>query len=699
MIYCDEKKRYTREEVGGKALGLFSLLRMGKNVPAFFVVPTGTDISSPVFYQELLASAERLGCERFAVRSSSVAEDAENNSFAGQYDTLLNVAKKDLLSAVQKVLCSKDGARTKVYAHRLDEERTTEMAVVVQKQVTPTRAGVAFSTSPFDSEQGLVESFSGQGESLVSGEITPERFYFSKKETPINSIESEVFRASQDLERAMSMPVDVEWAYNKELYFLQMRPLTVLPVAVGAITGRWQEYVYRDFAFFNQCVQAEGTLKSIQEKVFGFHIPVFEGLLVDGHEFYSETNDKKTVSVWKRLDKKDFFERFIQKVYHLVKRTKARVCALQKIETKWLDDQALLRLYKREIKAYLESYLPLMMRPDDYLQDTLSARLGKGETDELLFAVTYPVKATYYAQEKYDFLQAYIAFHRGDATAMDKYVTKYEWINAPLGKSFTPLTVADVRVRMNELALSESEKRLSSLKRERRKNLALRRSAVAKMNVSKDKRLALLLAEFTHLRTYTTENSDRYFYYIKKKLLVEMARRKNVAIETLLYCTPKEVEEIFLGIKNPKCMQRRKSGVTFAFSKNAYTVHEGSGLALLKKLLPAPSGEELLKGSVACAGRVQAKVKIITKVSDIDKLQKGEILVTKMTTPELVRAMERASGIITDEGGITCHASIIAREYAMPCLVGTGTATALLKDGMEVELDCIHGTCRIIKKN
>ncbi|MBR2023830.1 MAG: hypothetical protein IJ996_04880, partial [Clostridia bacterium] len=342
---------------------------------------------------------------------------------------------------------------------------------------------------------------------------------------------------------------------------------------------------------------------------------------------------------------------------------------------------------------------PKDCRYDDYLQEQLSARLGKRETDELLFAVTYPVKATYYATEKYDFLQAYIAFQRDDATAIDRYVTKYEWINAPLGKSFTPLTVADVRVRMNELTLGESEKRLSRLKKERRKNLALRRSTLAIMNNSRDKRLALLLAEFTYLRTYTTENSDRYFYYIKKKLLLEIAKRKNVAIETLLYCSPKEVEEVFLGVKNIKIAQRRRSGVTFAFSNNAYTVHEGSGLTLLTKLLPAPSGEELLKGSVACAGRVQAKVKIITKVSDIDKLQKGEILVTKMTTPELVRAMERASGIITDEGGITCHASIIAREYAMPCLVGTGMATALLKDGMEVELDCIHGTCKIIKKN
>ena len=68
-----------------------------------------------------------------------------------------------------------------------------------------------------------------------------------------------------------------------------------------------------------------------------------------------------------------------------------------------------------------------------------------------------------------------------------------------------------------------------------------------------------------------------------------------------------------------------------------------------------------------------------------------------MTTPDIALALEKAIGIITDEGGITCHAAIIAREYAVPCLVGTKIATQVLHDGMCVKLDCINGKFEILK--
>ena len=83
------------------------------------------------------------------------------------------------------------------------------------------------------------------------------------------------------------------------------------------------------------------------------------------------------------------------------------------------------------------------------------------------------------------------------------------------------------------------------------------------------------------------------------------------------------------------------------------------------------------------------------ELSDLPKVQKGDILVASMTMPQYIPAMEKAAGFITDEGGITCHAAIIARELDVPCIVGTKNATKLLKDGDKVELDAIKG---IIKK-
>ena len=95
----------------------------------------------------------------------------------------------------------------------------------------------------------------------------------------------------------------------------------------------------------------------------------------------------------------------------------------------------------------------------------------------------------------------------------------------------------------------------------------------------------------------------------------------------------------------------------------------------------------IVKGLGASPGIASGIVKIIFDVDELDKIEDGDIMVTTMTTPDMVPAMRRASGIITDEGGVTCHASIISRELGIPCVVGTGSATATLKENVGVTLD------------
>ncbi len=105
-----------------------------------------------------------------------------------------------------------------------------------------------------------------------------------------------------------------------------------------------------------------------------------------------------------------------------------------------------------------------------------------------------------------------------------------------------------------------------------------------------------------------------------------------------------------------------------------------------------------LIGHVANKGEASGKVRVVFSQGEANKLEEGEILVTSMTTPELISAMRRASAFITDEGGITCHAAIISRELGKPCIVGTKNATKVLKDGDYVEVDANEGVVRIIKK-
>lgn len=99
----------------------------------------------------------------------------------------------------------------------------------------------------------------------------------------------------------------------------------------------------------------------------------------------------------------------------------------------------------------------------------------------------------------------------------------------------------------------------------------------------------------------------------------------------------------------------------------------------------------LVKGAPASIGVASGLVKIIHKPEEIDKVKAGEILVTEMTNPSFVPAMKKSAAIITDTGGVTSHAAIVSREMGIPCVVGTGTASHVLKTGQMVTVDGVQG--------
>ena len=99
----------------------------------------------------------------------------------------------------------------------------------------------------------------------------------------------------------------------------------------------------------------------------------------------------------------------------------------------------------------------------------------------------------------------------------------------------------------------------------------------------------------------------------------------------------------------------------------------------------------LLKGLGASPGIAFGIVKMIPTAKDIGRMEKGEILVTEMTSPDFVPAMKKAAAIVTNSGGMTCHAAIVSREMGIPCIVGTGNATEVLKGGDVVTVDAKRG--------
>ena len=279
--------------VGGKGLHLGKLTAAGFLVPPGFCVTTdayrttvGTvdtqnrdavraaTLSEPL-QSEILAAYNELAADSVAVRSSATAEDLPDASFAGQQDTFLNVSgASELLEKIQACWVSLWSDRAVAYRREHGiEDAQLAMAVVVQTMVDAEVSGVMFTRSPTGGAELVIESNWGLGESIVSGEITPDHFMISRetgnliRETvvskrkmvarggvqavPIGQREipslqrgqvAELGKLGMQVDAFYGAPQDVEWAHAKgQFYLLQARPITTLTDAAEIELLRRQE--------------------------------------------------------------------------------------------------------------------------------------------------------------------------------------------------------------------------------------------------------------------------------------------------------------------------------------------------------------------------------------------------------------------------------------------------------------------------
>lgn len=134
-----------------------------------------------------------------------------------------------------------------------------------------------------------------------------------------------------------------------------------------------------------------------------------------------------------------------------------------------------------------------------------------------------------------------------------------------------------------------------------------------------------------------------------------------------------------------------KSGRLFLVQARPETVHGAEEKKSLIEYNLEKTGNILAKG-ISIGDKIgQGKINIIKDVKEISKFKKGEILVTKITDPDWEPIMKIASGIVTDEGGRTCHSAIISRELGIPCIVGTSDGTKILPNKKEITIDCSKG--------
>jgi phosphohistidine swiveling domain-containing protein len=214
------------------------------------------------------------------------------------------------------------------------------------------------------------------------------------------------------------------------------------------------------------------------------------------------------------------------------------------------------------------------------------------------------------------------------------------------------------------------------------------------------KELVEIVQIFLHLRSYRTEVMRKTQYYVRP-LLEEMAKRIGIEFNNFLLLTPEEIRVFFEKGVQPAMNEVKERGMHHAIimvSGSIEIISNQGELESLRKMLVAEEERKLtLKGTGVFPGKVRGTVKVIANIREAQKVRNGDILVTSMTTPEMHRIIERVAGIITDEGGLTCHAAMVSRELHIPCVIGTGTATQTLRDGNIVILDSEKGIIEVEK--
>lgn len=251
----------TLYNLGGKGYHL-SLLKDISNVPKFFVIKFDNieDIARKENQRKILDYYQKLGFKLVSVRSSATIEDSVEASFAGMFDSILNIDEGHLIRAIKKVINSMRGNRVIEYCKQSGiDYNEISMRVVVQQMVDSEVAGVCFTRTPDSNKTIMIEACLGLGEALVSGKITPDKYVINRDrlevhncaigyqnimlknskyvEAPLKQKNSQklsdskitqLIELSLKVEQKLGLDgVDIEWAMEKDtLYLLQARAVT-----------------------------------------------------------------------------------------------------------------------------------------------------------------------------------------------------------------------------------------------------------------------------------------------------------------------------------------------------------------------------------------------------------------------------------------------------------------------------------------
>jgi phosphohistidine swiveling domain-containing protein len=273
-------------------------------------------------------------------------------------------------------------------------------------------------------------------------------------------------------------------------------------------------------------------------------------------------------------------------------------------------------------------------------------------------------------------------------------VKKYGWLNVynPFEKAYDAKYFARLRKKLNQNKINEQFKNFQKSTKE----------FYNFIQTVKDKKLKKkieIIHEFAWLKTDRVDvwkqaqfYARPFYEYLSKQLDISLRDATNMTIQEGFSYLRSDVKP------DLKELKLRTKGFFAYYYKKGYInfISDAKNNNWLKKI-SSHDKDAVVKGSIACSGKVKGIVKIISTEKDLKKITSKDIFVAKFTYPVFTPYMLKAKAVVTDDGGLTSHAAIITREYKKPCIVGTQFATKVFKDGDVVEVDADKGIIKKIK--
>ncbi|OGE74266.1 MAG: hypothetical protein A3I07_00495 [Candidatus Doudnabacteria bacterium RIFCSPLOWO2_02_FULL_42_9] len=385
-----------------------------------------------------------------------------------------------------------------------------------------------------------------------------------------------------------------------------------------------------------------------------------------------------------------------------------------RIDLKKLSNQELFEFYKKFDDAYGEEFSygiaiqdPFTMTTEEFLVphfDKVISSLGyKNRFIELYTILIQPVNLSFVKAEALDL--AKIKLKKTDPklkqSLLKEHSKKYFWIHS--NYAYIPwLDATYFGQQLNKLTLQKAKVAIENTQYQLRKSGTKKKDLIKKLKLdSWSKTLIRVVEAFAYMqderKKYSMMSNNIIGLFMK-----EYSSRLKISFEEMKYTYIDELPQLISldKVKLKVLIKKRKqASAVVATRGSGIFVYEGPDAKKLKKLIyPKTSNSlEKISGMVASTGIAKGTVKVILTFQDMKKMKKGNIIIASMTRPEMISAMNKASAIVTDEGGITSHAAIISRELKIPCIIGTKVATRVFKDGDMVEVDANNGIVRKLR--